>query len=257
MSNSPIAERISALVTPICADLGLDLYDCEYNGGQLTITIDTRLPDAAPDPDAPTRLAARIAADSRESARVAAELATDDDDEDEDDEGVGDEGDADGADDEPVKRGPGITLDVLALATRLISRELDHADPINGHYTLEVSSPGLERTLRTPSHFRRSVGTEVAIRLRDVNKDERRVHGVLTGATDDLFTVTRPDGSERHIPYDQVDRARTVFTWGPAPKPTKAKPKAKPAGKASAPPRTKNTTTPTAATDDTTEAPAP
>jgi ribosome maturation factor RimP len=248
MSNSPIAERISALVTPICADLGLDLYDCEYNGGQLTITIDTRLPDAAPDPDAPTRLAARIAADSRESARLAA------DDDDEDDEVVDDEGDAD---DEPVKRGPGITLDVLALATRLISRELDHADPINGHYTLEVSSPGLERTLRTPSHFRRSVGTEVAIRLRDVNKAERRVHGVLTGATDDLFTVTRPDGSERHIPYDQVDRARTVFTWGPAPKPPKPA-KAKPAGKATAPPRTKkNTTTPTAATDDTTEAPAP
>jgi ribosome maturation factor RimP len=243
MSSSPTIDRVTALVTPILDDLSLDLYDVEFGGGQLTITIDTRLPGTAEDPQAPARLAERIAADERESARAAA--ATDEDDD-------GDDDDDDGGDDaEPAKRGPGITLDLLALATRLISRELDHADPIPGRYTLEVSSPGLERPLRTPAHFRRSVGSEVAVRLRDVAKDDRRVQGVLSAADDDGFSVTRADGTTRDVPYDQVDRARTVFNWGPPPKPAKGKPKRQP------PPRKQSTTTPTAATDDTTEAPAP
>ena len=206
MSANTITDRVTALVEPILADLGLDLYDIEYGGGQLTVTLDARPGATAP---------------------------TDDDDP-----------------DVPAPRGPGVTLDALSLATRLISRELDHADPIPGHYTLEVTSPGLERTLRTPAHYTRSIGSDVAVRLRDVTNDERRVHGVLTTAGDDTFTVTRADGSTREIPYDQVDRARTVFNWGPAPKPAKGKPR-------SAAPRKQRTTTPTAATDDTTEAPAP
>lgn len=244
MSNSPTIDRVTALVAPILDDLGLDLYDVEFGGGQLTITIDARLPGAAEDLQAPARLAERIAADERESARAAAIAAADEDDED------GDDTD-DGESAEPAKRGPGITLDMLALATRLISRELDHADPIPGHYTLEISSPGLERPLRTPAHFRRALGSEVAVRLRDVAKDDRRVQGVLSAADDDGFSVTRADGTQRDIPYDQVDRARTVFNWGPPPKPAKGKPKRQP------PPRKQSITTPTAATDDITEAPAP
>ena len=45
----------------------------------------------------------------------------------------------------------GVTLDKLALASRLVSRELDQHDPVPGRYTLEVTSPGVERTLRTPA----------------------------------------------------------------------------------------------------------
>jgi len=220
MSSSPTVQRVTALVLPILADLGLDLYDLEFGGGQLTVTIDTRPGGAVPEP-----------ADAADAAD-----ATDDDTD----------------DDTPVRRGPGITLEDLALATRLISRELDHSDPIPGRYTLEVTSPGLERTLRTPRHFERSVGTEVAVRLRDVGNDERRVHGVLSAAGPDTFTVTKPDGSTREIGYDQVDRARTVFHWGPAPSPAGAK-----RGKGTPKARKQPTTTPTAATDDNTEAPAP
>jgi ribosome maturation factor RimP len=250
MSSSPTIDRVTALVTPILDDLGLDLYDVEFGGGQLTITIDTRSPGAPEDPEAPARLAERIAADERESARAAAAAA--DEDEDDDDAAGDDAGDA-----EPAKRGPGITLDMLALATRLISRELDHADPIPGRYTLEVSSPGLERTLRTPAHFRRSIGSDVAVRLRDVSSDERRVHGVLTAAGDDTFSVTTPAGTVREIGYDQVDRARTVFNWGPTAKPAPAKGKSKNKHKGGSTSRPQSITTPTAATDDTTEAPAP
>ena len=58
----------------------------------------------------------------------------------------------------------GVDIDSIALATRLISRELDHVDPIQSRYTLEVSSPGVERSLRTPDHFRRAIGATIAVR---------------------------------------------------------------------------------------------
>jgi ribosome maturation factor RimP len=116
----------------------------------------------------------------------------------------------------------GVTLDDLALASRLVSRELDAQDPVPGHYTLEVTSPGVERALRTPAHFRREIGKVVAIRLADVGHDERRVTGTLIAADDTSATVAvdGPQGAaERTVPYDQIDRAKTVFEWGPAPKP--------------------------------------
>ena len=68
----------------------------------------------------------------------------------------------------------GVTLETLALASRLVSRELDHHDPVPGRYTLEVTSPGVERALRTPAHFQREIGKAVAIRLSDVGHDDRR-----------------------------------------------------------------------------------
>lgn len=132
----------------------------------------------------------------------------------------------------------GVDLDVIALATRLISREFDHHDPVPGHYTLEVTSPGLERTLRTPAHYQRELGKTVALRLRDTVADTRRVQGVLVAADDKAATI-RLDASgatdselvERVVPYDVIDRARTVFQWGPAPKPG-GKPAAAPKGPA-------------------------
>jgi ribosome maturation factor RimP len=119
----------------------------------------------------------------------------------------------------------GLDLDAIALVSRLIGRELDHQDPVAGHYTLEVSSPGLERTLRVPAHFRKAVGQVVTIRLRDIDSAEgepRRLQGVLIGANDSAATVRLDDGTERKVAYDRIDRARTVFVWGPAPKPGKA-----------------------------------
>jgi ribosome maturation factor RimP len=123
--------------------------------------------------------------------------------------------------DTPPGSDGGITLDSLSLATRLISRELDHEDPIAGHYTLEVTSPGLERALRTPAHFRREVGKTITIRLRDPQADPRRLQGVLIAADDQGATLLLDDGGERRVPLDEVDKARTVFEWGPKPKPGK------------------------------------
>ncbi len=124
--------------------------------------------------------------------------------------------------DTPAGSESGVDLDQLALATRLISRELDHDDPIPGTYTLEVTSPGLERALRTPEHFRREVGKVLSIRLSNVDADERRIQGTLVAADDTTATIrvgAGDDAVERRVELDSIDRARTVFEWGPQPKP--------------------------------------
>jgi ribosome maturation factor RimP len=126
--------------------------------------------------------------------------------------------------DTPAGSEGGITLDSLSLATRLISRELDHEDPIAGHYTLEVTSPGLERPLRTPAHFQREVGKTISVRLRDPQADPRRLQGMLSAADDRSATLLLDDGTERSVAISDIDKARTVFEWGPKPKPGKPSP---------------------------------
>jgi ribosome maturation factor RimP len=115
----------------------------------------------------------------------------------------------------------GLDLDVLAGVTRAVSRALDEADPIAGRYTLEVTSPGIERALRTPEHFRRAVGETVKVRTVAGVADERRIEGVITAA-DEVGIVVRTgtgdDGEpvERQLDHAEIERARTVYEWGPA-----------------------------------------
>ena len=123
-------------------------------------------------------------------------------------------------------------MDKLALATRLISREMDHQDPMPGKYTLEVTTPGVERTLRLPYHFQRQVGKTINVRLADVEAEQRRFEGELTSADDTTATVRIGEGDdavERVVEIADIDRARTVFVWGPQPKKGgKGAPKKKP-----------------------------
>lgn len=166
MTETPLVQRVRALVGPIAADLDLDVYDVEQRGGTLRVTLDT--PPGSP---------------------------------------------------------AGVDLHQLALATRLIGRELDHNDPVPGSYTLEVTSPGVERTLRTPAHFQREIGKTVTVRLADVTAEQRRIEGVLVAADERTATiriVSAADVVDRVVEIAGIDRARTVFEWGPQPKPGKA-----------------------------------
>ena len=114
-----------------------------------------------------------------------------------------------------VDRPGGIDMETLSAASERVSAVLDAHDPVPGdRYTLEVSSPGVERPLRTPEHYRRFVGTTVAVRTLPGVEGERRVQGVLEAADDDGITV-----AGRTLGYGEIERARTVFEWGPAPKP--------------------------------------
>jgi ribosome maturation factor RimP len=124
-----------------------------------------------------------------------------------------------------VDRAGGVGLDELGEATRDVSAVLDEVDPMPGRYTLSVSSPGLERRLRTPSHFARAVGETVTVRVDAGTPEVRRVTGTLESADGDGFTLAGPDvpGGTMHIAYDRMERARTVFEWGPAPAPRRTK----------------------------------
>jgi ribosome maturation factor RimP len=120
--------------------------------------------------------------------------------------------------DTPVGSPAGVTLDNLALASRLMSKQLDQDDPIPSRYTLEVTSPGVERKLRVPAHFGREVGKVVAIRLANIDADQRRVQGTIVAADEEAVTVATAEG-DRRIAYVDIDRAKTVFEWGGQPKP--------------------------------------
>jgi ribosome maturation factor RimP len=123
-----------------------------------------------------------------------------------------------------VDREGGIGLDELGDATREVSAALDELDPIPGRYTLSVSSPGLERRLRTPAHFARAVGETVTIRMDAGTADVRRITGTLAGADESGCTLSGPEvpDGEMRIAYDQIERARTVFEWGPEPRKSKS-----------------------------------
>ena len=117
-----------------------------------------------------------------------------------------------------VDRDGGVDLDTVSRATQLVSDALDRADPLPGRYVLEVSSPGVERSLRTPDHFRRAVGSTVAVRTSADVDGERRFEGNLDAADDEGVVV-----AGRRLSYDQIERARTVFVWGPAARPARPK----------------------------------
>ena len=159
------AQRIRELVAPLVEEAGALIYDLEYTGGVLRVTLD--------------------------------------------------------------KEG-GVDIGTIGKVTRGISHLLDEVDPIHGEYTLEVTSPGLERALRTAEHFVRAVGDTVAIKACAGVEGERRFKAVVVEA-DEAGVTLLPEGAEPHdtrvLAYDQIERARTIFEWGPAPKPGGPKPK--------------------------------
>lgn len=109
----------------------------------------------------------------------------------------------------------GADIDTLADLTRVITRSLDGVDPDAGSYALEVSTPGLERPLRTPEHFAGAVGTEVRVKTVPGTEGDRRIDGVLVSADAQGITVAAA-GGDRHLRYGEIERARTAFEWGPS-----------------------------------------
>lgn len=122
-----------------------------------------------------------------------------------------------------VTRPGGIDLDTLAGANSAISAWLDERDPISGRYTLDVSSPGLERRLRTPAHFAGAIGETVTLRERREGEATRRLEGTLRAATDTTVTIDDAELGEVTVALTNIERARTVFAWGASAKPSPSK----------------------------------
>jgi ribosome maturation factor RimP len=121
-----------------------------------------------------------------------------------------------------VDRPGGIDLDTLGTISQDVSALLDSHDAAPpGRYQLEVSSPGVERTLRTPAQFRRFLDSVVSVKTVAPVDGERRFRGVLRAADDHGITLGHEDreGAVRQFNYHDIQKAHTVLIWGPTPKP--------------------------------------
>ncbi len=99
----------------------------------------------------------------------------------------------------------GINVDDCAQVSRQISSVLDVEDPIHGEYTLEVSSPGLDRPLYTLEQYRGYVGHRVQLRLRYPFEGQRKFSGVLGSVeNDDILLVV--DDEEYVLPFESIER---------------------------------------------------
>jgi ribosome maturation factor RimP len=100
-----------------------------------------------------------------------------------------------------------ITVDDCAVVSHAVSEVLEIEDPIKGHYTLEVSSPGFDRILRKRSHFERYVGERVFAEMKMPIEGRRRYVGVLKSIGDDSIVV-EVDGRAHALPFEGIQKAR-------------------------------------------------
>ncbi len=103
-----------------------------------------------------------------------------------------------------------VTLDKCTEVTKIISPILDLEPPVSGEYFLEVSSPGIDRQLKSIDHFKHSIGDLVKIKLSDGSKLKAKILGVEDN------TVTLYDKGtkeEKKIPFSEITKAKTYFEW--------------------------------------------
>ena len=168
-------ERVRSVVEPALSASGFEVVDIERHGGVLRVTVDRLVgPDNTVD---------RLVDPEGTVDRLV---------------------DGNGT----VDREGGIDMDGVTEAARLVNDLVDRHDLLGSQASVEVSSPGVERPLRTPEHFRRFVGTEVAVKARPGVEGDRRLAGTLETADDEGVVV-----AGRRLAYADIERARTVFVW--------------------------------------------
>jgi ribosome maturation factor RimP len=180
-------EEIRGLVEPVLTSIGLELWDVEVARDVVRIMVERSSAAGGPaDSSAPSDLP--------------------------------------GPFDPPDSRGPGgagrgVDLEALSDASGVLSPVLDaHPEAVPaGRYQLEVSSPGIERTLRTPEQFRRYLGAEITVKTSESVAGARRHRGRIVEvgtAGIDLQPDANPD-ERLQLRFDQMNRARTLMAWGP------------------------------------------
>ncbi|WP_371230933.1 ribosome maturation factor RimP [Pseudomonas sp. QE6] len=108
-----------------------------------------------------------------------------------------------------IDRPEGILIDDCEIVSRQVSGVLDVEDPISGEYTLEVSSPGMDRPLFTLDQFARYVGEQVKIKLRTPFERRRNFQGILRGV-EEQDVVVLVDDHEYLLPVDSIDKANII-----------------------------------------------
>ena len=112
-----------------------------------------------------------------------------------------------------VDREGGLDLDAIGAASERISRRLDLEGFEPGPYSLEVSSPGLERPLKAPRDYMRRIGQRVKVRIAPPGSSAQTFEGRLAAADEHEVTIATEAG-ERTVRYADIVKARTVFEWG-------------------------------------------
>lgn len=113
---------------------------------------------------------------------------------------------------EPQAEGGIMGVEDCADISHALSAVLDVEDPIENRYTLEVSSPGLDRPLTRPKDFARSTGLEARIELDPPFEGRRRFKGRIMAANDKDFTLETEEGEQLDIDFSAVSRAKLVLT---------------------------------------------
>lgn len=116
--------------------------------------------------------------------------------------------------------GEGLDLDRISEVSRGLSRLYDAEYDTDDSYQLEVTSPGLERALKRPRHFQKSIGREVVVKARDDEGKAATHRGTLVEADQQQAVVDSEEGRFAYA-YDAIISARTVFRWEASPKPGK------------------------------------
>lgn len=111
-----------------------------------------------------------------------------------------------------AETGAGISVKECVDVSRYLEAILDADEDVPEHYVLEVSSPGIERKIKTLEHVEKSLGQDVALTLREPRDGKDKVIGRLKAHSEGLLTL-EVSGEEMEIPWDEVAKARWTFDF--------------------------------------------
>lgn len=113
---------------------------------------------------------------------------------------------------DPMAEGQGVGIEDCEAVSREVSAQLDVEDPISSNYTLEVSSPGVDRLLFKPAHFERFLGEQAKVTLKLPQDGRRRLQGRIDAVAGEMITFG-VDGRPFAVSAGNIDKARLVPDW--------------------------------------------
>lgn len=111
-----------------------------------------------------------------------------------------------------IEKKDGVSIEDCERVSRQVSSVFDVEDPIHGEYTLEVSSPGMDRNLYKPEHYKEYAGQKIQLRLRVPFEGRRKFSGLLAGVEDSEI-IMQVDNEEYLLPFELIDRAKVVPSY--------------------------------------------
>lgn len=106
----------------------------------------------------------------------------------------------------------GPNMDELSRVSRELSAALDEHDVVDGAYTLEVSSPGINRPLKLPEHFKQFIGRRVRVRTRQLVQGRRSFLGLLLEVSTECIALDQ-DGTRFEIPFAVIEKSNYEHDW--------------------------------------------